>query len=344
MRHRIHPSLPLLSLAAVLVAAPAWAQDIAAAEALFNRGLADMEAGRYEPACKAIAESQRLDPRPGTLFTLAVCEERWGHVATAVTRYGDYLALFDRLPEDRKASQGERPRVARAAREKLGPEVPELTLILPPDAPAGTVVKRDGQVVAEAALGVALPLDPGEHTVSTEAPGGPLWERKVTLARGEKTKLPLEVKAAAGTASKVPAERPAPPPPPVAAGPSRQRVAGFVVGGVGVVGLSLGGVLGGLALAQKKTVDQNCGASVGSKDPLACKQAGLDALGTGKGLALGSTIGFVAGASATVTGLVLVLADRGQAAPATTATGRWLSVGVLSLGRDGAAVGARGAW
>ena len=44
---------------------PAAAQDIASAETLFNRGLAEMEAGHYEIGCKAIAESQRLDPAGG---------------------------------------------------------------------------------------------------------------------------------------------------------------------------------------------------------------------------------------------------------------------------------------
>jgi hypothetical protein len=63
------------------------AQDVATAEALFNRGFADMDAGRYETGCKAIAASQRLDPRAGTLFTLAVCEAQWGKIATAASHY-----------------------------------------------------------------------------------------------------------------------------------------------------------------------------------------------------------------------------------------------------------------
>lgn len=225
---------------------PAAAQDIAAAEALFNRGMADLEAGRYETACKAIAESQRLDPRPGTLFTLATCEERWGRIATAVTRYGDYLALYERLPEARKAAQGERPKVAKAQRERLAAEVPELTLSLPPEAPAGTVVKRDGQVVAAAALGLALPVDPGEHTVTTEAPGGGIWEQRITLSRREKKKMTLEVRAGLRAEP-----RPVPAPSPVAqavpatplaghAEPGQRRVAAYVVGGVGLAALGAG--------------------------------------------------------------------------------------------------------
>src|SRR4051812_14269869 len=95
------------------LAAPAAAQDIAAAEALFKRGLVDMEAGRYETGCKAIAESQRIDPHLGTLFTLAMCESRWGHTATAMTRFGEYLTRYERLAPDQQANQGERPKVAK---------------------------------------------------------------------------------------------------------------------------------------------------------------------------------------------------------------------------------------
>src|SRR3954465_13628820 len=79
-------------LSPLALASPAFADDPAAAEALFNRGKADMDAGRYEAGCKAIAESQRLDPRPGGLFTLAVCETQGGRIASAMTHYGDYLA------------------------------------------------------------------------------------------------------------------------------------------------------------------------------------------------------------------------------------------------------------
>lgn len=152
-----------------------------------------MEAGQYQTDCKAIAESQRLDPRSGTLFTLARCERLWGHVATAVTHYRDYLWLFERMTESEQARQNElhRPEEARAQRDLLSAEVPELMRSLPPDAPIGTMVKRDDVVVSSAMLGVALPLDPGEHVVSTQAPGGPVWEQRFTIALKEKKQMGL---------------------------------------------------------------------------------------------------------------------------------------------------------
>ncbi len=191
----------LLPLAFVLsLSTPVLAQDIVTAEALFSSGLADMEAGHYDKGCKALAESQRLDPRMGTLFTLATCEERWGHVATAVIRFEDFILLYERLREDRRATHAARYKVAVETRDRLKPDVPRWTLSLPPGAPAGTVVKRDGEVIPEPALGIAVQVDPGEHVVSTQAPGGPLLEKKVTVAKGQTLTLTLEI-APPGTAT-----------------------------------------------------------------------------------------------------------------------------------------------
>lgn len=346
MKPTSSPALAVVVVAGTLaLATPARAQDIAAAEALFNRGLADMEAGRYELGCKAIAESQRIDPRPGTLFTLATCEERWGHIATAVTRYGDYLLVFDRLPEDRKAAQGLRPATARARREKLAPEVPELTVVLPPGAPRGTQVRRDGQPMAEAALGVSLPVDPGEHVIATEAPGGAVWEQQITIARGDKKKITLAVRTAAAASPNLgggPANLGGGPGP-TPAGPSARRVASYAVGGVGLAALVAGGVLGGIALQKKGVVDQHCGSGIGAKDPKACDETGLDAVNGAKALGTGSTIGFAVGLAGVGTGLGLLLTDLARPAPAKGARGPWITPRVAA-GPGGIVVGAGAVW
>src|SRR6185369_9862964 len=106
---------------------PAAAAAPDPAETLFNRGVAQMEAGAYEDACPAIEQSYKLDPRPGTLFALADCEAKRGRLATAVTRYDDYIALYATLPADKKSKQGNREKLAREQRALLGPLVPELT-------------------------------------------------------------------------------------------------------------------------------------------------------------------------------------------------------------------------
>lgn len=333
--------------AALLASSPAAAQDIATAEALFDRGLADMKAGRYETGCKAIGESQRLDPRAGTLFTLATCEAEWGHIATAFSRFGDYLALYEALPADKKSLQGERPAVAAEQRRTLGPDIPKLTLSLAKGAPPGLVVKRDGEVVGEAALGVALPVDPGEHVLTIVAPNGASSERRITLAKRENKDITLEL-APAPAGSAPPAATAATPGPENSSG---RRVATYVVGAAGLAGLVAGGVLGGLTAARKGTIDAHCGAGIGSKDETACDRTGLDAAGEASGLGLGSSLALAAGGVALGTAVVLFVTEpapvKAEARPPRAtrrAPGAWLSAEVLSVGPGGALLGVRGAW
>src|ERR1043165_6485015 len=99
---------------AMLVAGPAFAQEDAAAEALFNKGLSEMEAGHFDTACPTLKESQRLDPRMGTLFTLAECEAKGGMIASAVAHYDEYLRLFGRLTPQQKGTQAGREKVSAA--------------------------------------------------------------------------------------------------------------------------------------------------------------------------------------------------------------------------------------
>ncbi|AKT37301.1 hypothetical protein [Chondromyces crocatus] len=339
-------------LTAITLGAPANAQEVATAEALFDHGLAEMEAGHHEKGCPLLAESHRIDPRPGTLFTLAVCESRWGRVASASSRFGDFLTLYDKLPPAQQTRQRERARVARGERERLRGEIPQLTLTLPSDAPAGTVVERDGTVLGAATLGLSLPMDPGEHTLATQVPGGRRWEQRITLARGEKREIVLQLRRPEGTASPTrPSSDPdqasveraavdleAPP------GGSGQRTAAYVVGGLGGLGLVLGGVTGALALGAKSDVDERCGAAIGASDPLACTQEGLDALGRTKTLGWVSTVGFGVGAVGLGTAVVLLLTDGGSSSKTTGQRSPTLRPDVVFAGPEGGLLGVRGTW
>src|SRR5262249_5323112 len=153
-----------LVLALLVWPGVAAAQDAAAAAALFDRGLADMEAGKYETGCPALGDSYRLDQRAGVLFTWAEGESKWGKIASAVAHYDDYLARFARMPIDQQTSQREREQVATRQLVALKPQVPHLTLRLA-SPPPGVKITRDGSELSTASLDVPLPLDPGDHTI-----------------------------------------------------------------------------------------------------------------------------------------------------------------------------------
>lgn len=301
------------SLACLLFAANAAAQDTATAGALFDKGVADMEAKRFASGCPAIEESQRLDPRPGTLFTLAECLAQWGRVASAVARYQEYADLVPLLSPQQQARHKDRLATARAQVQKLKPTVPTLTLVLPASAPAGTTVTRNGETLGGAALGLALPVDPGPYEIVVHAPGLPDRQASVTLELGEQRRVELETgppkpepNAQLGAPPPVPPvnaqveNKPVPAPQPAASSGSGRRTAAYVAGGVGIAGVALGTVTGILVLGKKQTVNDNC-------PNHACNDEGYSAVQSGKSLALASSVGFGVGVAGLVLGGVLLL-------------------------------------
>jgi hypothetical protein len=301
-----------------------------------------MTAGRYGKGCPAIAESLRLDPRPGTLFTLALCEDKWGHVLSAVTHYEEYLALYAGLPAEKKAKQGERPKVARAQVDSLRPQIPEVTVTLPRGTPRGTLVKRDGDPLPPAALGAPIRVDPGAVTFTTQTPGGPVRELRLTIGKGEKKTVALQV----DLPTLAPIDQPPPAAPPEDAPPPRatsaQRKAAYAFGAVGIGGLALGAILGGLALGRKGTLDAHCGAAIGAPDAK-CDPVGMDAAPRAKAFAAAGTVGVLAGVAALGTGVVLFATDRPPASPEAGALGRWVTSEILIAG-TGATLSLRGTW
>ena len=263
-------------------------------QAQFDYGLAEMEAGRFATGCPALSESYRLDPRPGVLFTLAECENKWGKLASAFTHYQAYLDLFERMRDDEKAHQRGRDRVATVQRDRLRDELPQLAIALPATAPAGTTVTRDGQPLGAPSLGTALPVDPGEHVVVARTPDGVAHETRVTLARGEHRRVVADL-----TAPVAPPPQPLPPAVPPPESTSTARTLAWVSGGVGVAALALGAVAGAVVLHDKSTISSDCGADH------TCSQPGVDAASTARTFGLASDVGFAAGGAALVASAIL---------------------------------------
>ncbi|EYF06605.1 hypothetical protein [Chondromyces apiculatus] len=345
------------------IASSAAAEDVAAAKALFTEGLEHMEAGLYEKGCPALRESYRLDPRIGTLFTLAECEAKWGRIATAVAHYSNYINQVASMPAGQRLKQQEREKVAEKQKNELSPQVPELTLNLPPGAPAGTVVKRNGVIMAAPTLGVALPVDPGEHSIETRAPRGKVTTKTISIERGKKVTLVLEVAppdprvvgpeggpaGAAGGPGTGPGNAG-----PVSPGTdgSGRRIASFILGGVGVAGLAAGGIMGGLTMAKKTALED------GYDEGNGCKFAEDRCVGTyssdltqAKTFGWISTVGFGVGVASLGVATFLFLTDSsGDAAPSESASksrprqSMRISPGVLEAAPEKVVFGVQGVW
>jgi hypothetical protein len=308
---RLAASSALFALVSLADPASAQTHDAATAQSLFLGAKASEKAGDYRKACAQFAESQRLDPAPGTLLNEADCEEHLGAVASAWTHY---VAARDQL-----ARTDDRWPFANGRIAALEKRVPHLVLRLASGAPPGTRVVRDATEVGAAAFGVPLALDPGPHTITVAAPGHSDAVTQVSVAEGESKDVALELGPAHETAMPTLVATPhsqaadAGRASPVGPGSSDSRsTLGWAVGGVGLAGLIVGALAGVVAMGDAGTVKSDC-ASNG-----ACRtQAGVDAGSEGKTFSVLSTAGFIGGAALMGVGVYLVLSSGSSAAPQT---------------------------
>jgi hypothetical protein len=300
-------SLPLAllgsGLAIMLSASSAWAGDTVSAEALFQAGREAAVRGDYREACAKFAESQRLDPAPGTLINLGDCKEHLGMFASA---WGYYREAADRLAGDKRV-EGLKARVA-----AIEPRLSRITITLAPSAPAEARIARDDVELGAATLGVAVPIDPGEHVVVVTAPGREPKRYVVSLGEAEAPVLAVEPGEATRVITPPPPPLPLPPPPAPQAGSG--RVAGFVIGSLGIASLAASGATGVMTIQRKSTVKTECPRQV------CTGQAGLDAAAQGKTLSLVSTVTFATGLVGLGVGAYLVLSGGSKSTPAVALT------------------------
>jgi hypothetical protein len=286
------------------------------------------------------------------MFTLAECEAKWGKVASAVAHYSDYLGLASHMTAEQQARHQGRKQTASAQVQKLSASVPHLTLVLPRGAHRDTVIQRDGVVLQQASLGIALPIDPGEHVIVTQVPGGAEHKQVIAIELKDNKQIVLEVDASQShgapasvtapsatkaAASSGPTPKYAAPAPPAERADigGTYRTWAYVAGGVGAAGIVVGSVTGLMSMSNKKTVDDNC-------DGQECNASGMEAADRGTMLGNVSTVGFGVGIAGVATGIVLWLAAP-RAKTSETGQRRWQPV-VASQGKDGTLLGLRGMW
>lgn len=295
--------------------------SLAVAEALFQQGRELLEQERYAEACPKLAESQRLDPKLGTLLNLALCHENTGKTATAWAEYTSAASLArDKEQKEREDFARER---AAALRKKL------VYVVLRMEAPpAGVAMKLDDRRIDVAALNVPLPIDPGKHSVTVTAPGKRPWSGEV-LVPAQPGEIPVEIPALEDAPPEPPPQPSKPEPRPIPlpqtplpeakrpaqTGPrasSVLMVAGF---GGAAAALMVGASTGVATLAKASEILPNCN---GSSCP---GQAG--ALATANTLANVSNIGFgvaILGLGVGIAGVALAPRREDAPRPAVSVT------------------------
>ena len=268
MCRRGRPPLASKVLVALLLVsgsstAQAPSEEGAMARELFDQGRALMDSKDYERACAKFAESQRLDPGGGTLLNLALCHELSGKTATAWAEFDQALRMA------RADARADRVEFAEVHLNALAPRLSRLRVVVAPEARVpGLAIERNGDAMAQATWDVAIPVDPGEQVIEARAPGKRAMRVTVLLGPDADTQsvvIPVLANAALREPRAVVSAAPVPPPQRRVAQPPAGdddggafRIAGAVVGGVGLVALAVGTYFGIRALNMRDEAESKC--------------------------------------------------------------------------------------
>lgn len=308
-----------LSLAGSAFAEPS-AGEKAAAEALFQKGVELMAAGKAVEACEKFDGSQQLDPALGTLLRLADCYERTGRTASA-------WALFQEVAATATAQgQSDRNKIAAERASSVAQRLSRLQVTV--HAPAnqeGLVVKLNGKPIPAASWDAALPVDPGLQTIEVSAPGYTTWKTTVVAAAGPSTasvEVPALKPEPQQSAAPAPADAEPVAAPVRSEHSSTQKTVGYVVGGVGVIGLALGGVFAYRAYDKNQQSLDQCRKG----EPNACTEDGATLRKSAQSSGTIATAATIAGGALVATGITLLISapsrketSHGSARPRTSA-------------------------
>ena len=273
------------------------AQDRAQAETFFRAGRALIANGQIAEACEKFAESQRLDPAPGTLLNLGLCHEREGKTASA---WAELTEVAEQPGDDPNRGAFARTRAA-----EIEKRLSYVRVTVEAPAAAQTLF-LDGKELGRTGWGTGLPVDPGDHVVEAKAAGFAPWKTTVHVASGMGTlsiavpRLNAEQVAPANHES--PKNSPVVPP---KESPRATPVAAWVSLGVGVVGLGIGSVFGIQTLSSKSDADALCPTNRCASD---ARVRELDS--SARSSATISTVAFVVGAAGVGLGTVWLLLGR----------------------------------
>jgi hypothetical protein len=305
--------LPIPLALLVSAATPARAQDSAAAEALFREAKTLVSQGKVAEACPKFQASLELQRTLGTLMNLADCLEQDGKTASAHQRWTEATTMAAELKDDRLAFAEER-------KKAVAPRVPKLLLDVVAG-PEALKVTAGGTEIPSTRFGLPLDQDPGKLKVEVLRDDAVLETEEVTLVEGQTATLKLDLAAIAKRhppktkgAPKGPEPRP------------EQRIAGFVVLGVGLAGVTAFAVLESVALAKRSEAD-GAGNCVERGDKALCSPQGYDLIEEAGTLAeVGQWVG-LGGLAVVGVGITLVLtAPLGEPEQASkTAVVPWVS-------------------
>lgn len=198
--------LAVLVASWICLGASAFAQDEAdkaQAREQFNRGIAEYEAGHYEPALEAFQEAYRLSPHPMVRVNMANCYDRLSKPVEAMFHFERFLTetVGDR-------SRAEQRTEVEAALKRLKNSVGELNLRVIPD---GSLVSIDETEERRSPIMESIRVAAGDHVITIRKQGFATEERRVVVRGGATETLNVTLEHAEVVAAVEPGPTATPP-------------------------------------------------------------------------------------------------------------------------------------
>lgn len=317
--------------------APALAQSDearAGARSLATEGVAAFNEGRWKDAVDLFGRAEALVHAPPHLLFLARASEKLGHLVKAREAY--LKIIKETLPPNAPQAFRDAQTSANQELKAIEPRIGSLSIKVQGAEQAKDVeVLVDGVVLPSVLVGVARPVDPGEHRVEAVATGFRAAPQAVRLTDGERKSVvltlvadptavpvtaPAEPAASAGSATPAPPlataqPAPAPAPPARAEGTNGLRIGSYIAFGVGALGLGAGTLF--LLDSRSKRADadaafERCEASGDCRENDAAARRTADLDDQARSAMVLSIVGFGVGAAAVAAGAGLFLASSGD--------------------------------
>jgi hypothetical protein len=293
-----------LALAVLLVSRPLAAQS--AGEEQFLAAHEQYAQRNFAQALPLFREAHALSKSPNALLYVARCLRELGRLVEAYDRMQETVReATQRAETDDKYVQTRDAASAELA--QLEQRIAKVVVRLEP-MPEGAAITINGVELTREQLGAPVAAPAGRLVVEARAPGHEPIRRQLDASGGTTEELTLTLER---TPDK-PRVQKAPTPPPVETG-GGVRVAGFVIGALGVGGLVAFAVTGALAKSKFDEVDEACGGA-------RCSDPRFDAeIDEGKTLGTVANVTLAVGGAATLAGVFMIIFG-GPRAPASGST------------------------
>jgi hypothetical protein len=285
----------------------------AAARTAATEGIKAFEAGRYQEALDYCKRAEAIMHAPTHLLLIARASAKLGRLVEAQEAY--FRIQRDPLTADAPAAFVEAQHKAAEEQAELTPRIPTLKVELEGARAADVTVTLDGAALPAALIGLAGPVDPGQHTLVAKGAGMASDAVTVTVTEGTKPTVTLVVRPVAVASEEV-AAAVSPPPEAHSSASGALKLGGWIGVGVGAAGL----VAGTLFVVKNRSNRNDANALCGAGGCPESKRADVTSLDGGANSA--ATLAWVSygiGAAGLATGAVLLWMSGSKPAPSQTA-------------------------